>query len=573
MVKYVRSLVIALFGMGILQAQWVTESYDLKAGWNAIWVSHDVTHDELDDLLDSHLTILQIWRWNPVSSQVIFQGSSTEFIDADAQWLKWDRNTPTVNTLNRLYGNSAYLVEVADGTANFTLSLKGKAISPAYSWSSDGTNLLGFATDEASSSHSKTFQTFFGLGGKASTDGSFYQYNGGAIGANPVQVFTTFIDPVERGKAYWVNGLDYSDFYGPIKIIATRQNLDYGTSGSIRSFRVENVTDSELTITLTPADSESAPTGQEAVAGSVPLSLRGALDLTTLQYDYTDFDTAHSVVLAAGEQQEFSFRVNRQEMTGEAGDLFQSLITVTDSLGVMRHHLPVTAEITSKAGLWVGVAVVNEVDQITAAPVPQDDGTATVEVTRAIDRSTSTGFEMRLILHRDADGNIRVLQKAHIGKNSEGEYVVTADESLLDADALESATRVSTAHFPFNAALTAAGADLGTTGTLSVSANLAHTDAHNPFLHTYHPDHDNKDAQFNLAALPAGQESFSVYRSIELEFTDDASTVGVNDGGWGSTVVGGVYRETISGLRAQDIDVQGGFVLYRVNEVSTFEAN
>ena len=29
-------------------AQWVTESYPLEAGWNAIWLSHDTAHDTID---------------------------------------------------------------------------------------------------------------------------------------------------------------------------------------------------------------------------------------------------------------------------------------------------------------------------------------------------------------------------------------------------------------------------------------------------------------------------------------------------------------------------------------------
>ena len=37
----------------------------------------------------------------------------------------------------------------------------------------------------------------------------------------------------------------------------------------------------------------------------------------------------------------------------------------------------------------------------------------------------------------------------------------------------------------------------------------------NPFLHTYHPDHDNLNADFD-ATLPRGVESFGIERSMSF---------------------------------------------------------
>ena len=113
------------------------------------------------------------------------------------------------------------------------------------------------------------------------------------------------------------------------------------------------------------------------------------------------------------------------------------------------------------------------------------------------------------------------------------------------------------------------GSDLGLTGTATFNVVLGHTAATNPFVHTYHPDHDNRDAQFHPAPLPEGIESYTVLRAIDLGFIADPASLGLADLGWGSTVLGGDYQETITGLRAQPITVKGKFVLHRLTSIDT----
>lgn len=57
---------------GSASAQWVSESYPLKAGWSAIWLSIDTPQGDIDSLLSGHPAIEEIWRWNPASSTTQF---------------------------------------------------------------------------------------------------------------------------------------------------------------------------------------------------------------------------------------------------------------------------------------------------------------------------------------------------------------------------------------------------------------------------------------------------------------------------------------------------------------------
>jgi hypothetical protein len=103
-------------------------------------------------------------------------------------------------------------------------------------------------------------------------------------------------------------------------------------------------------------------------------------------------------------------------------------------------------------------------------------------------------------------------------------------------------------------------------GQHSATITLPHTDATNPFLHTYHPDHDNLDARFNAAPLPAGIESHTVSRALSL--TLDAASPDA-DPAWGANVLTGNYAESVSGLHKSTIGVEGRFTLRRLSEVTT----
>jgi hypothetical protein len=88
--------------------------------------------------------------------------------------------------------------------------------------------------------------------------------------------------------------------------------------------------------------------------------------------------------------------------------------------------------------------------------------------------------------------------------------------------------------------------------------------ATNPFKHKYHPDHDNLDATFaNFKA-----EAYRITRQVELQFTAqppsalESASAAIE---YGYSVLGGVYRETVSGLHRSNIVTSGTFRLTRVN--------
>jgi len=181
-------------------------------------------------------------------------------------------------------------------------------------------------------------------------------------------------------------------------------------------------------------------------------------------------------------------------------------------------------------------------------------------------------FPLRLILHNSAANEAVLLQRVFVGTRQEN-LVVSTTESVLDRNLLGAARRVSAAHLPTtrdNVTWSCIGS-LSPGNSLTVAVPLAHdAQESNPFLHTYHPDHDNLGPAFQ-PKLAQGVESYRIDRAIKLNFTAPDATF---DGLTGSVVrLGGDYEETItlSGRpnESRVFEARGTFTLTRVTPIDT----
>ena len=545
----------------------MSESYQLKPGWNAIWISHDCSYAPIDTLLAGQPNVVEIWRWNPLGSTVQFTTSPSAPIVPDLEWVVWHRGAST-NALTSFSGNSAYLVRLADGASPLTLTLTGKPLPPGYTWQSNGLNFLGFPIPPAASVAQQNFDRFFSFSDVLKTNPTVFFYNGGALSSvapkNPIQVFTPRTAVVNRGQAYWVQGAAYNNYYGSIALdVSGDGGLDFGSQQSLASVRIKNVVDpaknQSVTVTMTRASSAPAPSGQTQSVGDVPLRLRGALDPATGQFAYTPFPNPLTITLPPGGETQVFIAVNRAALGAVAGADFQSVLQVSDSLGLARIDLPVHAVATSLAGVWLGSATITAVDQINGpTATPASVGNAT--------------YPIRLLVHMDDSGNTTLLQQVYVahgpvpaGSTAAGPELALTNTGYAARSDLTGAIRLSSSTFPIDLTQPGSG-QLGSSGALTFNVLLDHDASTNAFVHTYHPDHDNLDARFN-STVGQGVESYTVSRTITLNFAP--SLAGVSDPNFGSTILGGSYTETIMGLRAQSINVSGIFVLRRVSDATS----
>ena len=173
-------------------------------------------------------------------------------------------------------------------------------------------------------------------------------------------------------------------------------------------------------------------------------------------------------------------------------------------------------------------------------------------------------FNVPLLLHRDSTGVTRIIQQVFVAAQTSGILLATG-EKLLPAG-VKPTGRMSVASLPVGTIRTATTGSIGRSGSSVFEILLDYDSDSNPFVHRYHPDHDNLDARFETK-LPAGRESLTVKRTVTLEFLP--SVAGVTDPSWGSTMLGGTYTEVVEGLRPVPITISGSFVINRVSDAAS----
>lgn len=581
-------------------AQWLTQSFSLKQGWNAVYLHVDLTHTTVRNLIDVNANpetpIEEIWLWTPVPGTAQFTTSPQTPSDTGTQWSQWKKSAASLSPLQLLPGNSACLVKV---NADTDWTVKGRPVPPREIWTSSGLNFIGLPVPD--SGH-PTFAAFLTQSGVLN-EYTIYRYPAGSsdpVPGTPIQALST--ETMQRGEAMWMTTEDeFSGYFAPFKIeLPSSDGVFFGDSVSQARIRIRNVTPVDLTVTLSLIDSESPPDLPEgvpalpSVVGPPPLLLRGALNTTDLTYAYSSLTTNLPGTFSlkpkgqAGSEAEIVLGLNRSAMTNEtggplaAGGLFAAVLRFTDSLNHSQVDVPVSATVNSTAGLWVGEAQVSQVRHSLKSYATGGDGALATSSTgqyivAGVDNSlgsVSRPASLRLILHNLADGAGAVLlQRVYYGIKPGGEKAVATQQHLLDPLQLKTARRISAVHLPWtrdNAPWPLTGQFL-LNSSLTATVSLPYDDqASNPFLHTYHPDHDNLNADFS-GKVAQGEESYQVTRTITL--TQRPPGTDFNSLTAGGARVGGDYFETLTmngrGSESRTFQVQGTFSLGRVSDIAT----
>lgn len=573
-------------------AQWVTQSITLTNGWNAIYAHVDASHTDLNSLIASDVTnpITEVWRWNPATS-IQFLDDPQAPVNTGSQWTSWERSNPS-SALQRLVGNSAYLVRVGTNVSTFTWNIKGKPVAAINEWTTTGLNFIGFP---AVSNSPPMLEGFLAHAPQLQQEAEIYRYVGGDLNANnPQRVLTFRTIPVRRGQAFWVRaGTTFNHYFGPFQLdMQGRAGVEFADEIHNENFILRNLTGESLTVTVQLLPSEAPPAGEKAIAEVPPLLLRGGLNLTNLTYSFTNLPavTPRTWTLSprgqAGSEVEVVVGLNRAAITNAPGTYLAGVLRFTDSLGYTQLDAPVSATVSSRAGLWVGRAIVNQVAQYLKTyaldtegnPLQDTNGKYIVSETNTSLAGVVRPYPLRLIVHNPSSGNAALLQRVFVGFDPQTNFVASNSESALDDKRFAQARRISSTHLPWSEVNRPWNFDGGLNpgATLSARVELAYDDhASNPFLHTYHPDHDNLDATFKQV-LQQGSESYSVRRDITLTVQSPANDFASLTSG--ATQVSGLYRETITLLGlprpgathdTREFEVRGFFTLNRISDVPT----
>jgi len=551
-------------GGSIARAQWQNVTYTLRGGWNSIYLHGDASHASLETLFASNPEVLEVWRWNPNPNPVQLGGSSLIPTVNTPEWSVWVRATPNSATLASLLGQTAYLVRCS-GTATdtYSVTLPQKTLPPRSTWVRNGANLLGFPSRLGGGGTYPFFSSYFATFPAAiAANTKVFKYVGGDLGpVNPLQVFSPASERLDRNQAYWFDATLVGEFYAPIEIAPSNlDGLTYGRTGSLVTVRVRNRTAAPVTLTVTPEDSAPDPSVLPlSVPPRVPLTRR-TFDTGTASYVETPLLSAFNQVIAPQTSVELMFGIDRAAMSSGAADaLYASFLRFTDSGSLMDVALPASARAPNLAGLWVGDVAVSNVD----SKAPGSTG-----------NTTPRSFPLRVLLHVADDGTATLLSQVFLGKLAPAPHplgLCTRELGLNAADKA-TATRLVAVTLPIDTEVSTGTGSVVLGQTLVRTVTIPFNGSTNPFVHTYHPDHDNKDARFSTVGVGAGVESYTISRVCSFGFTPTPPS-GSSVLGWGATVIGGNYSETVTGLHKTPVTVTGTFELRRVSEIGSITLN
>lgn len=558
-----KSFLICLFTLlgvsATAQAQWYSKTYTLAAGWNGIWLSGDATHTTVGNLFAAYTQVDEVWRWNPNPDQTGFTGSPSTPSPTSEEWTVWKRADAAEQKLTQMLGNSSYLIRCSAPTS---VTIKQLALPPSADWLISGANFIGLPGYGPGDTTSPLLSTYLASFPSASTtllapETKIYKYVGGELSAtNPMQV-QAGAERLNPDRAYWFEAAVASDFTAPVEYeLPTHAGLAFGATLTSMTVGVNNRLTTDVTLRVRLESSEAAPAGQPGVTGGVALTRR-VFNSTTNAYDETPVGDGFTLTVGGSGRANLDFGVNRSSFTENAA-FRASVLRITDSANLTDVRLPVSALPANPAGLWIARAEVTDV----GSTVPGVTGTKTAQP-----------FPLVFLIHVDNQRVSRMLSQVFVGKlattNQPLGLCVSEDRILNKAQSGLEPRRYVSCQLPGVAYLTGQGSlDIGSTMTWSVS--VPHTDPTNPFVHTYHPDHDSLNDSFS-GTLPAGNESYTIGRTCGFSFTAEPPN-GSSVQGWGTTILGGTYAETLRGLNGQrDLNVSGTFVMRRISELGDID--
>lgn len=467
-------------------------------------------------------------------------------------------------------------------------------MSVQHDWIAGSLNLVGFPID---SQHPPTFATFFAPSPAHAGQSIFRLQSNGNWQAITNAVAST----MRPNEAFWIFTANASTYNGPLGVATElRAGIDFGQTLPETSITLKNPTSVSKTVLVTPSSSEIPRTSAgTALTGDVPLSY-WQMNLASKVYGWFPLTNPATINLNPGQEMSIRIAIRRNDLvpyhpvSGITNYQYQSLLTISDGAGTLI-HVPVTsngggsapstkgtrrlADVTgptvsaSRAGLWVGSAVIQAVSEPASVTDPLTP------------RPTGSSAQFRLIVHVDSTGTARMLQHVTLmwangtvdsqgNTVTPGQQVLVADDRLLGQfsgaalrDGVAVGRRISTVAFSHSTPIPFTGAFGDTTTPMNTTLVLGYDDPLNPFKHRFHPDHDNLDARF-LRVLPEGVESFTVRRDIQLAFSS-TDLDGLASSQYGGEIMGGNYRETVTGLHRTPIVIQGTFRLNRVSLINT----
>jgi hypothetical protein len=582
MSQYRWILVAALLGLGLSQTAGAVAAFQqtitLQPGWNAVYLQVTPDNSDIEDVF-AGLPIQSVWRYFPSDTGTVEVTDPADGLLTVTGWFGYfpePRPEAFLTNLFTVTSNQAYLVNL-ESSSSVTVTVSGRPQFRPKRWISNSFNLVGFDVDPADP---PTFGDYF-ADSPAHADQPIFTLDGNGSWREIENLGSTLI---EAGRSYWVFTSGVSNYQGPITLQTDLgDEVDYRTALNEQRLSLENNSPFARNITLRRLSG----------GDNIPLSFE-LIDDETGEDSFPNLPDTLTLTIPPNDETFLNIQVRRADFTADRMEdifvledgtggrqlLFFGGDTLVPVIAPARKRLGKGTTIVAKGlpesyvGLWIGIARVRGVSQSQLAsltPTP---------VTRP--------FSMRVIMHVDALGTTRLLKEVTLMwedgtmmpspddnglqvVDQPGRYVLITDPDVLPEftgarvrDGQPVGLRYSTVAYDFMDQFMEFNEPFDPLGTLSLELVTLPDDPTNPFRHKYHPDHDNFDRRF----LNPLQEAFEITRAMEFSFSDTDPDNDETPPEWGSSIVGGLFREVITGLHKNPIVTSGTFRLRRISRVS-----
>ncbi len=556
----------------------MSQTITLNPGWNAIYVSVQPNDNEIESVF-ANIPVRSVWRWRPGREQVQFIRDPSEGLENVEGWFAWfpePRPDAMLTNLFTIDGNTAYLVRLPEDAGTRQLTIHGKPRFIPTQWRPDDFTLTGLPV---AGSNPPTFSEFFSQS-PAHASQPIYRLDNADGRWKPVSGST----PISANEAYWIRTQGNSRYQGRMHLVLDQgESLAFDAAFDQMRFVLRNLSGVNGSFQI-----------ERLGSTRVPLSLRTE-DPETGEVGWPDLPDVETIDAPANKDVFITLAIKRPQFTQQR---MEQLIAITDELG-QRIVLHVGGDVVQPgalparpagmgaagakaggdnpllfAGLWIGEVVIDKVSEA------QNGGTTPVTV-------GSSAFTQRFLVHVNAQGQARLLKDviqmweegtmrpssidpSYQEVDQPGRYVLLTNKQLISLysgvagrDGTPVGIRYSSIGYDFPGETLDFTGVFGPGGEISTTIVMPPQLPTNPFLHRYHPDHNNLDEQF-LNYLP---EAFEVQRNVQMAFTPDDPS-GSNGPGWGDSLIGGTFAESITGLHRNTIFTSGTFHLRRASPVT-----
>lgn len=433
----------ALALAGLARGQTATQSVTLNAGWNSVWLEIEPVDGSGNPLAPEAVftnpAIQMVASPKPLAGLAEFFSEDPDSIGTFNQdeWQQWKRVDPSGgNDLPLVNGNRAYLIQVAPGTATFTLNLTGKARFFRPTWNPDRYNLIGFGLQGT-----PTFDQFFGPSGAKHAVSKIFSLNSATGNWQKVTGSAT----MASGQAYWVFCSGPSSYMGPVAVAfdgAGNGRLAFGgpsdavTVGSgvdALQLDLEEIVFTNLGATTVSPELDLISRSETGLALYVVRPATNSLSyLRGNQVDSSPgagasaalgetIATQKTATLSIGALRSWTDDAPRRNLyrlkTSATGASFWLPVTAIRSEVQQSSGIVSGTPASEVTGLWVGEVVANAVTSIV------EDG--------APSRASSGTAPLRVILHSDSSGQVRLLSSVTLMQSKTADPEVPAERVLV----------------------------------------------------------------------------------------------------------------------------------------------